>query len=301
MEIGIIGGGSIGLLFAAYLMGAGQVTIYTRTSEQAEEINRSGLVLEKGPEQTKLPALAKPIDEWAGGDDLTIIAVKQYQLGEVIDRICSNGLCSKSLLFLQNGMGHLEKIAEISAGDILVGAVEHGALKINNHTVRHNGDGVTNIAAYKGSLKAVKKVAELISETFPFSFKEDFYQMMINKLIINAVINPFTAVLGVKNGALLDNPFYFQTARQLFSEIAAVLDLDNSERHFEQIQAICRKTAENRSSMLKDIEAGRRTEVDAILGYILKTAVQKERKCPILECFYHLIKGMEYDRGEIRC
>ena len=54
MKIGIIGAGSIGLLFASYLSSAFSVTLYTRTSEQAKEINDHGLHLLKGAEQNRV-------------------------------------------------------------------------------------------------------------------------------------------------------------------------------------------------------------------------------------------------------
>jgi 2-dehydropantoate 2-reductase len=45
--------------------------------------------------------------------------------------------------------------------------------------------------------------------------------------------------------------------------------------------------------MLKDIEAGRDTEVDAILGFLLEEAIDQEKKAPLVENFYYLIKGKE--------
>ena len=80
MKIGIIGAGSIGLLFAAYLSKAFSITLYTRTSVQAEEINQNGIYLQEGTEIQKISVRALPISKWAGEEELTIIAVKQYQL-----------------------------------------------------------------------------------------------------------------------------------------------------------------------------------------------------------------------------
>ncbi len=123
--------------------------------------------------------------------------------------------------------------------------------------------------------------------------------MLQNKLIVNAVINPLTAILQVNNGELIKNQYYLQVLKKLFSEISTVLTLENAEEHLQQIIDICKNTSENRSSMLKDIEANRMTEVDAILGFILGEAQRKEMKSPNIETFYYLIKGKEWIKGVI--
>ncbi|MFL6562948.1 MAG: 2-dehydropantoate 2-reductase N-terminal domain-containing protein, partial [Bacillus sp. (in: firmicutes)] len=86
MRVGIIGAGSIGLLFAAYISRVMEVTIYTRTPEQAAEINKYGIVLKNRGEQTISLVQALPITEWIGSEELTIIAVKQYQLHIIFDK-----------------------------------------------------------------------------------------------------------------------------------------------------------------------------------------------------------------------
>lgn len=56
------------------------------------------------------------------------------------------------------------------------------------------------------------------------------------------------------------------------------------------------KTTLNKSSMLKDMEAGRPTEIDAILGYIIEEAKKKKQSVPIANAVYLMIKGKERER-----
>jgi 2-dehydropantoate 2-reductase len=297
MEIGIIGAGSIGLLFASYISKAENVTLYTRTIEQANEINKFGLILQKGIQQRKSVVKALPITEWLGSDDFTIIAVKQYQLTSIVEKINEFPAKRKNLLFLQNGMGHLKLLEQIVGGNIFVGAIEHGALKVNPHTVIHNGEGTTNVAVFRGESTPIQHLTARFQPEFSLVFNADYYQMLVNKLIINAVINPLTAILQVKNGDLIENRYYFHALKTLFAEISNILDLDQPEEHFARILKVCHNTAENRSSMLKDIEAKRKTEVEAILGFILEEANRKETHAPQTESLYYLIKGKEMAGG----
>lgn len=299
MKIGIIGAGSIGMLFALYLYEDFEVLIYTRTKKQADEINQKGVALKKGRQQTSFPILAMPISKWEGTEDLTIIAVKQYQLQNIIEKMNKLTSVPNNVLFLQNGMGHLKLLETIQSPNVYVGSIEHGALKENAHTVSHNGNGVTNVAVFRGDTARLSQFAALVTKEFPVVLKENYYDMLQNKLIVNAVINPLTAVLGVKNGALLDNQFYHLTAKMLMTEIATILNLEKQTEHFQQVLSICEKTAANRSSMLNDLEAGRPTEVDAILGFLLEEANSLGKIAPLIEGLYNIIKGKELERGEL--
>jgi len=297
MRVGIIGAGSIGLLFAAYLSRVFDVTVYTRSQEQANEINLHGISLLDRMDRTVAEVKALPITFWQGSEELTIIAVKQYQLFSIIERLKQTAAMPENLLFLQNGMGHLKLLNDLKGTNLYVGSVEHGALRENLYTVRHNGAGTTNVAVYKGDSEFLQWLTGVVSKVFPMTYQEEYFAMLEKKLIANAMINPLTAILHVKNGVLVDNPFYYKIFQNLFCEITAILNLKHPEEYWGQVIKICQQTADNRSSMLKDIEANRQTEVDAILGYLLEEAGRKGIISPQLETLYYLIKGKE-SQGE---
>ena len=106
--------------------------------------------------------------------------------------------------------------------------------------------------------------------------EEDYENMLLKKLVVNAVINPLTAILEIKNGALIENPHYFKLEKDCLAEIQECLHLQKSEHYFENIVTVCEQTAQNQSSMLCDLEEKRPTEMDAILGYILEKALKKK-------------------------
>ncbi len=293
MKVGIIGAGSIGLLFAAYLSRCFEVIIYTRTEEQASEINKYGILLKKESNKTISFVTALPFTEWRGTEDLSLITVKQYQLDDIIGKINKMPVAPKNLLFLQNGMGHLKQLETICGQNIFVGSIEHGALRENSYTVSHNGMGITNVAVFKGNYGPLSHFVSSVPKEFPIVFRDQYTQMLLKKLMINALINPLTAILKVENGALLDNPYYFKALENLFGEASAILELENDTDYFQQVMDVCRTTANNRSSMLKDLEANRRTEIDAILGYILAEAKKRGKKAPLIETLYYFIKGKE--------
>lgn len=148
MKIGIVGAGSIGLLFAAYLSQRFKVTIFPRREEQAKLINNKGITVQLRQNNINQNVSATVKREEMNSQDLMIIAVKQYQLEDLLPTI--QQIETKiPLLFLQNGMMHLTLINKLKHQSIFVGSIEHGALKLNETMVIHNGVGITNIASYK--------------------------------------------------------------------------------------------------------------------------------------------------------
>lgn len=301
MKIGIIGGGSIGLLFAHYLSQSHDVTLYVRSQEQEEKLSSEGLIFEKNNTNMKERIYSCVFSKWSGKEDLTIVAVKQYQLHNILQAVKKANLTHlQTLLFIQNGMGHLKWLKEIEGVNIFVGTVEHGALKFSANHVIHTGEGRTKVALFKGNcLTDLRGLIYSPIEDFPFFYEESYSEMLIQKLIINAVINPLTAILNVKNGELIHNPHYFHVFKLLFEEISSVLDISNKEKAFKQLEEVCRKTAENRSSMLKDFDEKRPTEVDAILGYVIEKSREKGINTPLANGLYNLIKGKGYEEGGI--
>lgn len=293
MKIGIIGGGAIGLLFANYLRGNHNVTIYTRTKEQAELLNRDGLnFILNGQVKTK-KVTANQISQNVMDEGLLIVTVKQYHLSDIYPFIKNVSL---PLLFLQNGYGHIEYLQTLSSSSLFVGVVEHGALKHNQNTVEHTGLGRTKLAIFRGDWKDLQMINKSIAD-FPFEFYEDFHSMLLEKLIVNAVINPLTAILGVPNGELIKNPLYQQVMDMYVHELSRILQIQNIADTLEHVKQVCQLTAGNRSSMLKDIDNGRKTEIDAILGYVLHVADQKGEDPRLTQFLYSMIKGKEMKKG----
>lgn len=298
MKIAIIGGGAIGLLFAHYLNQYHNVVLYVRNPQQREKILAEGIILLKEEVSLQSYVDCQDISDWGNNDeDISIVCVKQHQLPSLLQN--SNLPFNHPLFFIQNGMGHLKWLRNLKSEFILIGTVEHGANRMNENTVAHTGVGITKIAHYRemntGILNAL---INPVQESFPFQIENDYYEMLKKKLVVNAVINPLTAVLRVRNGELLENAHFQHLFDTLFSETTEILQLENEQFYYNHVVHVCRNTSGNRSSMLKDVEEKRKTEVDAILGFLIEEAVNKHVEAPLINALFHFIKGIEIKEGE---
>lgn len=266
MNVGIIGAGAIGLLLASYLSEEHAVTLYVRQEQDEERpIIRDG-------QASRLVRIRK-IDRLES-EDLVFVATKSYDIKSVIPFL-KRLTCP--VMFLQNGMDHLKWKEQLP--HVLFGVVEHGAMRTAPFEVQHTG---------KGRIRyGNQEVANLSSKQLCFELESDMEAVLLTKLFINVVINPVTAYYGVENGSLLEMP-YREEARQLFDEMRTIFP--HHDITYSEIERIMKNTSKNRSSMLRDLEYGRRTEVEPILGYALRQATTAT---PRLSFYYEQIKQRE--------
>jgi 2-dehydropantoate 2-reductase len=289
MRIGIIGAGAIGMLVGAYLKEKHvEVTLYTRREEQAKALRQNGLTCIKKGKINHYPIHAVSMEEGISNEEIVLVAVKQYHIQDIQDHLLA--MKCQTVLFLQNGMGHVPFLATLSQTNIGIGIVEHGAYKHNDTTVEHTGIGSVKVGVLTGSLHMLLRYHD---EQFPLVYEENWQEIVQRKLMVNAVINPLTALYGVRNGGLLENDHYRFVMRQLFDEVFRVIGSDNKEDYWQHICMICEQTMVNRSSMLRDIDQGHQTEIEAILGYIINEAKKKDISIPVTVCIYYSIKGLE--------
>ena len=125
------------------------------------------------------------------------------------------------------------------------------------------------------------------------SWRVDMTERLVEKVAINCCINPLTAVHRVKNGELLSE-IHRDQVTTVISEVSSVLDdLGYPALSMElgqRVHEVMTDTAENRSSMLNDVMAGRRTEADAIVGWLLR---QTKRELPALTALTTQLRAIE--------
>ncbi|MNW61855.1 2-dehydropantoate 2-reductase [compost metagenome] len=131
---------------------------------------------------------------------------------------------------------------------------------------------------------------------FDCTVSNEIDKLIYRKLLINAVINPLTALWRIPNGELITKEERKRLMRQLYEEVLLVysergicLDQDM----WDHLILVCRSTATNTSSMLADVLAGRGTEVGSINGHIVRMAQKSGLTAPTHELLLHLIEGMQ--------
>lgn len=313
MTIDIIGGGSIGLLLAAALRRSGAaVRVWTRTHEQARALSNEGLVVrDLNQHAIHLEQIeAYPLDQ-AGElhrerkTEVTcaLLVVKQTHINqELLESLSKLPLSEDGIMVCyQNGIGHIEKLAEVLPQDALFRAVTTEAAKrLSGHEVQHTGSGTTYLEEREavGPMRKnqlVKLDKQLNDAGFPTFLSKHIHEMITRKLLVNAVINPLTALLRIPNGQLLKKERRIELMRTIFEEIRDVYSREGfhlTEEDWTYVLNVCQNTADNTSSMLADVLAHRPTEIEAITGAILRMADRHGIQAPLQRMLYQLIQAL---------
>lgn len=128
--------------------------------------------------------------------------------------------------------------------------------------------------------------------------------MQLEKLAVNAVINPLTVLFDCRNGELLENFYIVQTMRVVLWEVAQVLCAlpaiagvsgrevrFSPERLYDVVIKVARATGDNWSSMLQDVRNGKQTEVDYINGFVVDKARALGLPCTMNLMLVNVVKG----------
>lgn len=289
MDIGIIGGGSLGLLISSYLSLNHHVTLYVRRSEQMHEIERTGIALKRQHVQERQAKVTVRIIDDLQRHEIVFITVKQPHIEDIITKLHTiDG--PNNFIFLQNGMGHIDKITSLRSA-IYVGVVEHGAMRLADNVVDHLGCGTIKLAAFNEQAQSLTELHESLDEpNFPFEMSHSWERLLAEKLLINAVINPLTTLFDVSNGAITHNSNVRKLAQGLTNETATVLGFDQVSA-WENVARVAENTKHNTSSMRADMLHGRPTEIEAISGYLLEKA--SATQIPYTSFVYEAILALE--------
>ena len=291
----IVGTGALATLFAARLSAARHPVTMLGSWESglhALQENGARLVDASGVEKAfPVKATKEPAD--CQGACYALVLVKAWQTervaGQLAECLTEDGL----VLTLQNGMGNRELLAgTLGLSRVALGVTTTGATLLGPGLVRAGGEGVISVEAHP-RLEPLK--AALAEAGFNVQVVNDANTLIWGKLVVNAAINPLTALLRVPNGELLQRPAAHLLMQVLAQEAAAVASAQGIHLPFEDAvgaaEDVARKTASNHSSMFQDVRRGAPTEIDAICGAITRTGEKLGVPTPVNRVCWHLTRA----------
>jgi len=306
VKVAVLGAGAMGSVFGGFLAEHGHdVTLLDVWKDHVDRINQCGLELVgiSGDRTIRLTATLDPSS--VGPVDLLLVFVKAYHTSRAMETAMPLVGAGTTVVTFQNGIGNIEAIAEyVSRSQVLAGVTSWGATVLGPGKIRHAGVGDCFLGELDGSMtQRLCAVSRAFSDAMiPVRKTDNILGLVWTKLMANVVINPLTAILRVHNGDLLDHPGAEELGRLALSEAVAVAQAKGirllHEDPGEMVREVCRKTASNRSSMLQDVMAGRRTEIGFINGAIVREGGALGIPTPVNLALTRLVEAIEqtYDR-----
>ncbi|MDR2179790.1 MAG: 2-dehydropantoate 2-reductase [Synergistaceae bacterium] len=243
--------------------------------------------------------------------DLLIFAVKQTRLQEAIEDARGHLGPDTVVLSLLNGVTSEGIIAEAYGPEHLLYSLvlNTNAVRVGDDTVYASlgvipfGEAVNRKGAYS---EKVQRVEEFFSRVgIPYDIPEDMIRALWKKFMANVGGNQVSALLGCKNKIIRDVASVRDLAAAAAKEVVEVSKAEGTGLVDEDVQAFVESVKcqdpEGKTSMLQDIEAGRRTEVDIFGGVVVELAKKHRLQVPVnemlLRCIHAKEDIAEFQRG----
>ena len=248
-----------------------------------------------------------------------IVTLKGPMTAKGLSSIAHRIVAESSIVFLQNGMGIIDEVNEKVFPDpetrpnYIMGVVSHGVYSTSQFEAKHAGLGTIALSVLRNVpfeevypmdtdamllpqsarylIRTLTRTPALAAVAYP---PPELFQLQLEKLAVNAVVNPLTAILGCFNGELLHNLHATRTMRLLLAEISLVIrnlpelqgqpNISNrfSPNRLESIVVgVLEDTARNVSSMLQDVRKSQITEISYINGWFVRRGEDLGFRCVV--------------------
>ena len=295
-QIMMVGAGSVGGFFGAHLAKNNPNVSFLLRPRTLEAVKRNGLTIKsaKGNFTVHPPAASDP--RQLATPDLIILAVKAYDLDEVMTQLEPVLTERTVILTLQNGIDTEDRIISRLHRDCVVGGVAFIYSKIVEPGViehyKRGGVAIGELMGHKS--ERVSQITDIFKQAgISCQLSEDIRKSKWEKMCWNCVFNPLTVVIDDKVAKALDHPEMAGVIRQIVGEVAAVSAAVKVPLAPDMAEKVVKWTQELRdihTSMYDDWKGKRPTEIDYLNGYIVRVGRELGIPTPVNEALTAMVK-----------
>lgn len=310
MKTLVIGLGALGTVYSCLLSFAGHEVTGLSRPASIDKIKSDGVKVTGiwGEHTAKLYNVVSDVTELSHQKfDMIIVTVKSFVTEEIAREIAPLVGDNTFVFLLQNGYGNFEAAAKsISEDKLILGRVIFGA-----ETLAPGESKVTVIAddVMIGSPKNL--INPVLLEEFagvfgkaliPTKASLEIMNYIWGKIIFNSALNTLGAIFEVSYGELASGPITRELMNKIIGEIFDLLHARNIPMFWHDAQTylvnfydnLIPPTSAHHASMLQDIRSGRRTEIEALNGAVVKLAHESGVAVPVNEVIVEMVKAKEY-------
>jgi 2-dehydropantoate 2-reductase len=293
MKITVFGAGGVGSLLGGLLSRDHEVTLIGRR-DHVLAVERDGLRLSGTVEGTFRPAARESADGLEV-QDVVLITVKAYDTETAAREVAPLVGRHTVVVSVQNGLGNAEKLVRAYGSQALVGVPVLGAASLGPGEVKVSGLKEVAVGSTVGQHGSAMRLSALLAESgIPSRISASIMTEVWSKAVVNASINPITALVGKENGSILRDDGLRRLSMAACMEAARAAEASGvalGEEPFDRVLEVVRATAGNRSSMLQDVERGRRTEIDEINGALVLAGEKRGLDMTVNQALWALVRG----------
>ena len=299
----VVGAGPVGCIVACFLSRGGyDVTLCDVIPDLLKPALDPGIIIEGAENlQHEVARTCTSIDDLADVDpDVIFITVKAHALPLIASSI--EGFYREGMVIIswQNGIDTELEIAKVlGKNHVMRAVVNYGCGLVGPAHVKmpfhHPPHYIQELDP--GSRTAAVTVAEVLSKCdLTTEHTEKIISMVWRKSVMNAAMNPVCAVTGLTMSRVMNDPIVYQIVDALAKEciqVARANEIDLGWDFYTYAMDYMRNAGDHKPSMLMDIEANRRTEIDFINGKFVEYGNRTGTQTPYNQTLSALVKGLE--------
>ena len=306
MQIAVIGAGAMGGLFGGSLAEAGQdVVLVDLPGPHLQAMRSGGLRLHTDVGERIIPVQAGTADEFADARDLLVVFTKGPQTTVAIRSAAHLAGPQTRVLTVQNGLGNAERIADALPGTrVLVGTTNWPAdLRGPGHVSSH-GQGTVRFWTADGAADPmVRQVADALTSAGLNCEADPAVEAAIwEKVAFNAGFNSVCATSRLTVGGVADSAGGRDLVLAVAAETLAVARARGIAVDEARVQAMADAAfaghRDHKPSMLQDVLAGRRTEIDSINGAVVEAGEAAGVPTPVTSILRDIVRLIDSGVGQ---
>lgn len=306
MKIYVIGAGAMGGFYGGLLRKAGyDVSLIDVREDHVAIIKRDGIKVEgvRGNHVIRIPAYTRYDDLPAC--DMAIVFTDSNSTREAAMTAKAVLKADGFAMTLQNGIGNVEVLVETLGRERVVAGVtmNSGAHPEPGKSVYTNADMTTIGELDGGKSGRIVAVADMLNAAgIETEIVDDPMSYVYGKWVLNCGVNAIAAVTGLRSGEVYRTPELRELQGHMIDEVLALVkakgwklsetDPKGKILHHSRLRF-------NKPSMLQHVEQGRRTEIDAINGALVREARALGIAVPYNEAVVAMVKGVEKSRRQL--
>jgi len=308
-RVAVLGAGAVGGFYGGMLARAGAPVTLIGRPAQADAIARDGLVVEWADRRETIRVAAAANPAAVHDADLVLVCVKSPDTEAAAYALKPHLRADTAVLSLQNGVDNGARLRSVLAQPVFATVVYVGAVNVAPGVVRHAGRGDLVLGALAPDLARDASLtgrAQALAAMFeragvPCVVSPTIEADLWRKLTINCVYNAISAVGDADYGRILAHGATCALVPSIVAECVAVARADgvalDEAALLQAALAVGAAMATQISSTAQDMRRGRRTEIDALNGYVAERGAALGVPAPINRTLHALVKLREEAPG----
>ena len=301
----MLGAGAVGGYFGGRLAEAGADVTFLIRERRAAQLTEQGLVVKSTLGDLRLPVKTVTAGRIDAPYDVVLLTAKAYDLDSALDSIAPAVGAESAVLPLLNGIVHLEALDRRFGAQRVLGGVAHIASTLSAEgEILH----LNRVHAFTygernapTSARCEALAADLAKTSLAWRLSPNINQVLWEKFVMLASLAAMTCLMRASVGKIMRADDGKAITLELLEECRQVAAAEGFDPRAEQIAQnramLTDATSEFTASMLRDIEAGGRTEGEHIIGDMLRRARAKDIAAPLLRTVYCHLQSYEARRA----